>query len=193
MRKAFIASALTIGLVAVPMGAALAAKAETARTRAEASKTRKQEAKAKDKAARAKEQAAKEQAAKEQAAKEQAAKGGAASTPAETQQAPIVGSAEAGSKIFENICSHCHRLDYQTSVVGAPGLRDITHRQDVKWINQWITSPSAFAKINSTAKALVDSNPYGLTMPTLPEMQDPQNRADIIAFLKTLEVNKKKK
>ena len=183
MRKAFIASALTIGLVAVPMGVALAAKAETARTRAEASKTRKQEAKAKDKAARA----------KEQAAKEQAAKGGAASTPAETQQAPIVGSAEAGSKIFENICSHCHRLDYQTSVVGAPGLRDITHRQDVKWINQWITSPSAFAKINSTAKALVDSNPYGLTMPTLPEMQDPQNRADIIAFLKTLEVNKKKK
>ena len=78
-------------------------------------------------------------------------------------------------------------------MVGAPGLRDITNRQDVKWINQWITNPSAFAKINSTAKALVDSNPYGLTMPTLPEMQDPQNRADIIAFLKTLEVDNKKK
>ena len=183
MRKAFIASALAIGLVAVPMGVALAAKAETARTRAEASKTRKEEARAKEKAARA----------KEQAAKEQAAKGGAASTPAEVKPTPIAGSAEAGSKIFENICSHCHRLDYQTSEVGAPGLRDITHRQDVKWINQWITSPSAFAKINSTAKALVDSNPYGLTMPTLPEMQDPQNRADIIAFLKTLAVNNKKK
>jgi|GEM_PF-1293406 len=183
MRKAFIASALTIGLVAVPMGVALAAKAETARTRAEASKTRKEEARAKEKAAKA----------KEEAAKKLAAKGGAASTPAEAKPTPIVGSAEAGSKIFENICSHCHRLDYQTSVVGAPGLRDITNRQDVKWINQWITNPSAFAKINSTAKALVDSNPYGLTMPTLPEMQDPQNRADIIAFLKTLEVDNKKK
>lgn len=184
MRKAFIASALAIGLVTVPMGVALASEAKPVRTKAEASKARKEEARAKERA-RARERAAK--------AKEEAAKAESAATPAEAQPTPIVGSAEAGSKIFENICSHCHRLDYQTSEVGAPGLRDITHRQDVKWINQWITSPSAFAKVDPTAKALVASNPYGLTMPTLPEMQNPQNRADIIAFLKTLAVNDKKK
>jgi cytochrome c2 len=155
MRKVLVASSLVIGLLVVPSGMSLAAKAEPAKAKTEA---------AKEKAGTA--------------------------NPAEAagpQQAPIVGRAEAGRKIYENICVHCHRLDYQASEVGAPGLRDVTHRHDIEWIEQWITSPRAFAKIDPSAKALVASNPYGLTMPTLPEMQDPQNRADIIAFLKTLE------
>jgi cytochrome c2 len=157
MRKMLLASSLMVGLMAVPSGMVLAAKAK-----AEPAK------------------------AKIEAAKEKA--GAANSAEAETPpQAPIVGRVEAGRKIYENICFHCHRLDYQASEVGAPGLRDVTHRHDIEWIEQWITSPRAFAKIDPSAKALVASNPYGLTMPTLPEMQDPQNRADIIAFLKTLE------
>lgn len=110
----------------------------------------------------------------------------------ETAESPVVGSADAGHKIYKAICVHCHRLDFQTSEVGAPGLRDVTHRHDVQWIEHWITSPREFAKVDPSAKALVASNPYGLTMPTLPEMQSAQNRADIIAFLKTLEVKSKK-
>ena len=180
MRKVLVASSLMIGLLAVPAGVSLAAKAETAKTKAEAAKIKAEAAKVKEAKLKAEEAKAKAEAPADAAA-------------AEPQPAPIVGRAEAGRKIYENICSHCHRLDYDASEVGAPGLRDVTHRHDVEWIEQWITSPRAFAKIDPSAKALVDSNPYGLTMPTLPEMQDPQNRADIIAFLKTLEDNDSKK
>jgi cytochrome c2 len=134
-------------------------------------------------------QAAAKASAKAEPAKKSAlpAKAAPASEAQPDANAPIVGNAAAGRKIYENICVHCHRLDYEASEVGAPGLRDVTNRHDVAWIEQWITSPRAFAKVDPTAKALVGSNPYGLTMPTLPEMQVPQNRADIIAFLKTLE------
>jgi len=91
-----------------------------------------------------------------------------------------------GKKIFESICMHCHRTDYESSVVGAPGLKDVLERHSVEWINTWIRSPEAFSKVNSTAKDLLESNPYGLIMPTIPEMQDEQNRKDIIEYLKTL-------
>ena len=97
-----------------------------------------------------------------------------------------VADVEHGRKIFQTICTHCHRTDYETSPVGAPGLRDVMERHTPEWEDQWLTSPAAFAKRDETAKALVESNPYGLTMPTLPEMQDPRNRRDVIEFLKTL-------
>jgi len=97
-----------------------------------------------------------------------------------------VADVEHGRKIFETICSHCHRTDYETSAVGAPGLRDVMERHTPEWEDQWLTSPVDFAKRDETAKALVESNPYGLIMPTLPEMQDPKNRRDVIEFLKTL-------
>ena len=91
-----------------------------------------------------------------------------------------------GKKIFESICIHCHRTDYEASAVGAPGLRDVLERHSAEWINTWISSPEAFAKIDEDAKALIGSNPYGLKMPTIPEMQIEQNRKDIIEYLKTL-------
>jgi cytochrome c2 len=91
-----------------------------------------------------------------------------------------------GQKIFESICIHCHRTDYEASVVGAPGLKDVLERHSAEWINSWVTSPEAFAQIDSTAKDLLGSNPYGLMMPTIPEMQIEQNRKDIIEYLKTL-------
>jgi len=91
-----------------------------------------------------------------------------------------------GQKIFESICIHCHRTDYEASAVGAPGLRGVLERHSVEWINTWINSPEAFAKIDEAAKDLTSSNPYGLIMPTIPEMQIEQNRKDIIEYLKTL-------
>jgi len=101
-------------------------------------------------------------------------------------QEVVQADVEHGKKIFESICMHCHRTDYESSVVGAPGLKDVLERHSVEWINTWIRSPEAFSKVNSTAKKLVESNPYGLIMPTIPEMQSEQNRQDIIAYLKTL-------
>ncbi len=91
-----------------------------------------------------------------------------------------------GKKIFESICIHCHRTDYESSVVGAPGLKGVLERHSAEWINAWISSPEAFAKIDGTARDLIGSNPYGLKMPTIPEMQDEKNRQDIIEYLKTL-------
>ncbi|GMQ99557.1 MAG: hypothetical protein BMS9Abin18_0375 [Zetaproteobacteria bacterium] len=95
-------------------------------------------------------------------------------------------NAERGKEIFKNICIHCHHTDYEVSVVGAPGLRDVMDRYTPEWQDQWLASPAAFAKKDKTAKALIEANPYGLTMPTLPEMQNPQSRKDVIEFLKTL-------
>jgi len=91
-----------------------------------------------------------------------------------------------GKQIFKTICSHCHHTDHSTSAVGAPGLMDVLERHDEAWIDQWIHDPEGFSKKDETAKALVESNPFGLIMPTLPETKSAENRRDIIAFLKTL-------
>lgn len=103
----------------------------------------------------------------------------------EVVEAPYA-DAKHGKEIFDSICVHCHRTDYDASVVGAPGLRGVLERHSAEWINSWISSPEAFAKIDSDAKDLIGSNPYGLKMPTIPEMQVEQNRKDIIEYLKTL-------
>jgi len=105
--------------------------------------------------------------------------------PADAAAKPA-GNVEHGMQIFNNVCSHCHHTDHETSSVGAPGLRDVLDRHEVAWINEWISGPEAFSKKDETAKALVNANPYGLIMPTLPDMQDPQNRLDVIEYLKTL-------
>jgi len=94
--------------------------------------------------------------------------------------------AARGAKIFNSICAHCHLITYDESKVGAPGLKGVLDRHDVKWLNQWIKSPEAFAKTDETARTLIASNKYGVKMPTFPEMQNAQNRADIIEYLKTL-------
>jgi len=101
-------------------------------------------------------------------------------------EAETAANLEHGKEIFRNICIHCHRTDHEASAVAAPGLRDVMERHTPEWEDKWLTSPAAFAKKDETARALVEANPYSLTMPTLPEMQDPQNRKDVIEFLKTL-------
>lgn len=95
-------------------------------------------------------------------------------------------SAERGKVNFEAICAHCHTTTYDESSVGAPGLKDVIERHDPEWLDHWLKSPEAFARVDETAKALSGSNKYGLVMPTLPEMQDDQKRADVIEYLKTL-------
>ncbi len=104
----------------------------------------------------------------------------------QTVAAESVPDVAHGKQIFQTICSHCHHADHSTSAVGAPGLMDVLDRHDEAWLHQWLQGPEAFSKKDETAQALVESNPFGLIMPTLPEMQDEKNRQDIIAFLKTL-------
>ena len=95
-------------------------------------------------------------------------------------------SVARGKITFDTVCSHCHKATYEESRIGAPGLRGVLERHDVNWLNSWIKSPETFAETDETAKALIESNAFGLAMPTLPTMQDEHNRADIIEFLKTL-------
>ncbi len=94
--------------------------------------------------------------------------------------------AARGGKVFKTICAHCHTVTYDESRVGAPGLKGVLERHDEAWLNQWLKSPEAFAKVDETATDLLGSNRYGLKMPTLPEMQDEKKRADMIAYLETL-------
>ena len=91
-----------------------------------------------------------------------------------------------GARAFKAICVHCHTITYDESRVGAPGLKGVLERHDESWLDQWLKSPEAFAKVDEKAANILDANKYGLKMPTLPEMQDPKNRADMIAYLKTL-------
>jgi len=108
------------------------------------------------------------------------------SAPAAAAEGDFTPDAARGAKIFNSICSHCHLITYEESRVGAPGLKGVLERHDVKWLDQWIKSPEAFAKKDEKAATLMGSNKYGMKMPTFPEMQDPHNRADIIEYLKTL-------
>jgi len=94
--------------------------------------------------------------------------------------------ASHGKQIFETICAHCHYLSDETSPVGTPGLKHVTKRRSEDWLHQWLQNPAAFAKKDETAKKLIQSNPTGLTMPSYPEMQDEQNRRDVIEFLKSI-------
>jgi cytochrome c2 len=94
--------------------------------------------------------------------------------------------AAQGGKVFRTICAHCHTATYDESRVGAPGLKGVLERHDETWLDQWLKSPEAFAKVDEAAADLLNSNKYGLKMPTLPEMQDEKKRADMIAYLETL-------
>ena len=91
-----------------------------------------------------------------------------------------------GKELFQTICAHCHLTTYDESRIGAPGLKGVLERHDEDWLSHWIKSPETFAKTDETAKSLIESNKFGLAMPTLPAMQDDAKRADIIEFLKTL-------
>ncbi len=103
-----------------------------------------------------------------------------------SEVAPEKTKLERGKELFTSICSHCHNITYDYSAIGAPGLQGVLERHDETWINTWLSNPEAFAKTDVTARDLVESNPYGLVMPTFPAMQDEKNRRAVIEYLKTL-------
>ncbi len=94
------------------------------------------------------------------------------------------GDVVKGKAIFDRLCFHCHKPSYDDKF--APGLAGITERRDTKWLHSFLQNPSKMIEHDEYAKNLKASNPYNLTMPTLPEMQNEQNREDIIAYLDTL-------
>jgi len=91
---------------------------------------------------------------------------------------------EHGRKLFQQLCSHCHKAGYDEKF--GPGLGGISERRDEKWLHGFLQDPESTIQTDEYAKTLRESNAYNLTMPKFREMQDEQMRADVIAFLKTL-------
>lgn len=97
----------------------------------------------------------------------------------------MAGDLAAGQKLFEQSCAYCHKSDYDDKF--GPGLAGIIERRDVEWLDRFIKNPAEMIKTDEYAQTLHESNKYGLTMPTMPEMQDAKKRQDVIEYMKTLE------
>lgn len=92
---------------------------------------------------------------------------------------------EAGRKIYEQSCVYCHRADYDEKF--GPGLAGIMERRDTEWVDKFLENPAEMIKSDEYAQTLKEGNEYGLTMPALPEMQDPVKRQDVIEYMKTIQ------
>lgn len=91
----------------------------------------------------------------------------------------------AGKVIFDSVCAYCHRTDYDDKF--GPGLAGIKDRVSDEWLNAFLQDPEAMVKTDEHAKALREANTWGMTMPKIPEMQKDDARANVIAYIKTLE------
>ena len=97
----------------------------------------------------------------------------------------MAADAAAGKILFEQSCRYCHKSDYDEKF--GPGLAGIIERRDVEWLDRFLKNPAEMIKTDEYAQTLHESNDYGLTMPTMPEMQDAKKRQDVIEYMKTLE------
>ncbi|OIO74339.1 MAG: hypothetical protein COS35_04790 [Zetaproteobacteria bacterium CG02_land_8_20_14_3_00_50_9] len=104
---------------------------------------------------------------------------------AATQSAALAADAAEGEKIYKAVCIHCHMSDGYEEKFG-PGLKDIMQRVDVAWVDQWLKNPAEMLKTDEYAKSLRETNAFDFSMPTLPDMQDDEKRANVIEYLKTL-------
>ncbi|MDX8388445.1 MAG: c-type cytochrome [Ghiorsea sp.] len=90
----------------------------------------------------------------------------------------------AGKKIYTQICSYCHKANYDDKF--GPGLAGIIERRDAKWLDAFLQNPQKMIESDEYAQDLKENNVYNLTMPKLPDMQDAEKRANVIAYLETL-------
>jgi len=91
------------------------------------------------------------------------------------------GNAADGEKIFYRMCLYCHTSDEKSKF--GPSLLWIGERRSTAWLHDWLENPSEMIEHDEYAQILRENNEYELTMPTLPDMQDAQKRADVIAYL----------
>jgi cytochrome c len=110
-----------------------------------------------------------------------------AAQPASTASAALVGHAEAGQRLYEAQCLQCHALDHHRigplhrGVVGrlagtAPGYEYSSglKKSGLRWtpdnLDRWLRDPDAFVQNQQMDY----------------QVGDAQERADLIAYLKTL-------
>jgi len=97
----------------------------------------------------------------------------------------VAADAVSGKAMFDMVCSHCHNVDYEDKY--GPGLQGIMERVDAAWLDRWLADPLSMVETDEHAKSLRESNSYNMTMPAIPAMKDPETRANMIEFLKTLQ------
>ena len=95
----------------------------------------------------------------------------------------LAADVEAGKALFTQICSYCHNSNYDDKF--GPGLAGVLDRRDAIWLDEFLKNPREMIGKDQDAKDLSQS--YPMAMPTLPDMQDEKKRADIIAYMATLE------
>ncbi len=93
------------------------------------------------------------------------------------------GDASAGEELFKKRCRQCHKITEQLST--GPGLKDITKRRDIEWLDIWLKDPK---KMMDNADPISEGfkRQFKKHMPKVSEMSDDRNRGDIIEYLKTL-------
>ncbi|MDQ7059057.1 MAG: cytochrome c [Ghiorsea sp.] len=95
-----------------------------------------------------------------------------------------IGDIQKGKVVFDRLCIHCHKSNYDEKF--GPGLAGIVERRDKQWLHAFLKKPNQMIKDDEYAKNLKENNAYNLTMPAFPEMQNKQDREDMIAYLATL-------
>lgn len=101
----------------------------------------------------------------------------------------VVASAQdagKGEEIFNKKCQGCHRRTDE--VKNGPGLADVTRRRTEEWLHKWLANPKSVIESGDPSLAPMLKR-FKTKMPAIDLMQDENNRNDVIAFLKTLEVN----
>jgi len=92
------------------------------------------------------------------------------------------GDALSGEELFKKKCKQCHKTTEQVLI--GPGLKDVTKRRDVEWIDRWLSNPKKMLESDPIAQEL--KKKFKRAMPKIPEMSDEEHRKNIIEYLKTL-------
>ncbi len=93
------------------------------------------------------------------------------------------GDASVGEKLFMKKCKQCHKTTEQVLI--GPGLKDVTKRRSIEWIEKWLIDPKKVLDSNDPIAQELKKN-FKRVMPKIPEMSTDENRKDIIEYLKTL-------
>lgn len=92
------------------------------------------------------------------------------------------GDATVGEDLFKKKCKQCHKTTEQVLI--GPGLKDVTKRRDVEWIDRWLSNPKKMLESDPIAQEL--KKKFKRAMPKIPEMSNEEHRKNIIEYLKTL-------
>jgi len=100
-----------------------------------------------------------------------------------TLVSPSYGDTLPGEELFNKKCKQCHKTTEQLSI--GPGLKDVTKRRSVEWIEKWLIDPKKILNSDDPIAQELKKN-FKRVMPKIPEMSTDENRKDIIEYLKTL-------